>query len=60
MKISDDIINIFMKTIDELKIINNNHIHRKIKEEEYFKVYLDFLNNSIYYSRYKKDNISGK
>ena len=29
------------------------HISRKLKEEDYFKTYLNFLNNSIYFSRYE-------
>jgi len=53
MKEFDKIINIFKKTIQNIKCIHNKHINRKIKEEDYFRTYLNFLNNSIYYSRFE-------
>ena len=45
MKEFDKIINIFYKTIQNIKSIHNVHIRRKIKEEDYFRIYLKFLHN---------------
>ena len=53
MKISDKLILLFNNTIAKIKTTYNNHISRKLKEEDYFKTYLNFLNNSIYFSRYE-------
>jgi len=53
MKEFDKIINIFNKTIQNIKCIHNEHIRRKIKEEDYFRIYLKFLHNSTYFSRFE-------
>ena len=45
-------LNIFNNIIKNIKSINNCHIKRKNKEEDYFRSYLYFLNNSVYYSRF--------
>ena len=53
MKISDKLILLFNNTIAKIKTTYNNYISRQLKEEDYFKTYLNFLNNSIYFSRYE-------
>ena len=56
MKEFDKIINIFNKIIQNIKSIHNIHnihIRRKIKEKDYFGIYLKFLHNSTYFSRFE-------
>ena len=53
----DEIIIKLFKIISKEKLnINDNSISRKATEEEYFRAYLIFKSNSIYYSKFKYYN----
>jgi hypothetical protein len=59
MKISVSIIDLFKKAVNEIKkegIVgyDDNHIARKLNESDYFRAYLVFLDNCIFYSRINK------
>ena len=49
----EKIIKLFNKILKEKLNYNDNCISRKATEEEYFRAYLIFKSNSIYYSRFK-------
>lgn len=55
---------LFIEALRELKYNNINNESRKLSEVDYFEAYLEFLNNSIHYSRFsysiKGKVISGK
>lgn len=53
MKLNFDIFNLFENAIKKCPRIFNNHTNRLYNEVDYFRAYLDFLNNSIYFSRFK-------
>jgi hypothetical protein len=59
MKFFTKLINIFSKVISELKYKNINNMFRVHDEADYFLAYLNFVNNSIYYSRFEFE-INGK
>jgi len=52
---NNKLILLFNEVYNKLAFNKNNIIHhtRKFKEDQYFEAYLNFLNNSIYYSRFK-------
>lgn len=45
------IVDIFEKCISDIKYVHSKQ-NRILKETEYFSAYIDFINNSIHYSRY--------
>jgi transposase len=51
---NNKLILLFNEVYNKLAFNKNNIIHhtRKFKEDQYFEAYLNFLNNSIYYSRF--------
>ena len=51
MKHKKIIIDIFEKCISDIKFTNSNQ-NRILKETDYFSAYIDFIDNSIHYSRY--------
>ena len=48
-----NITNIFNKVIEKSSSIHNNYRSRKIDKSIYFKAYVQFFRNSIYYSRFQ-------
>lgn len=55
MKNLEKFVILFNNAVNDLKIVyNNEHHKRKHKESEYFKMYLNFLHNSFYYTRYNE------
>ena len=63
MKHYNKLIELFNNSVQELNITYSNNF-RKVSEQDYFKAYLIFLNNSIHYKRFdtyiNNCKISGK